>query len=42
MPATGFHSSCYTGKQMYFESELPEDMKAVIEKWRKYSVGRGQ
>ncbi len=29
-----------TKKQMHFESELPEDMKAVIEKWRKYSVGR--
>jgi 23S rRNA pseudouridine1911/1915/1917 synthase len=29
-----------TKKQMYFESELPEDMKAVIEKWRKYSVNR--
>lgn len=26
-----------TKKQMYFESELPEDMKALIEKWRKYS-----
>ena len=29
-----------TKKQMYFESELPEDMKALIEKWRKYSVNR--
>jgi len=29
-----------TNKQMYFESELPEDMKALIEKWRKYSVNR--
>jgi 23S rRNA pseudouridine1911/1915/1917 synthase len=29
-----------TKKQMNFESELPEDMKAVIEKWRKYSVNR--
>jgi 23S rRNA pseudouridine1911/1915/1917 synthase len=25
-----------TGKQMFFESELPNDMKAVIEKWRNY------
>lgn len=29
-----------TKKQMYFESPLPDDMQAVIEKWRKYSVGR--
>lgn len=29
-----------TGKQMNFESELPEDMRAVIEKWRNYSVSR--
>ncbi|MEO6329670.1 MAG: RluA family pseudouridine synthase [Ginsengibacter sp.] len=29
-----------TGIKMHFESELPEDMKAVIEKWRKYSINR--
>jgi 23S rRNA pseudouridine1911/1915/1917 synthase len=29
-----------TGMRINFESELPEDMKAVIEKWRSYSVGR--
>ncbi len=29
-----------TKKQMNFESELPDDMKNVIEKWRKYSKGR--
>lgn len=29
-----------TGKQMFFESELPEDMKSVIDKWRKYSSTR--
>jgi 23S rRNA pseudouridine1911/1915/1917 synthase len=29
-----------TGEPMHFESPLPEDMKAVIEKWRKYSVSR--
>jgi len=29
-----------TKKQMNFESELPGDMKAVIEKWRMYSSGR--
>jgi 23S rRNA pseudouridine1911/1915/1917 synthase len=27
-----------TGKEMFFESELPDDMKAVIEKWRKFST----
>ena len=27
-----------TGKELYFESELPEDMKSVIEKWRKLSI----
>jgi 23S rRNA pseudouridine1911/1915/1917 synthase len=27
-----------TGKELYFESELPEDMQAVIEKWRKFST----
>ena len=31
-----------TGKQMNFESELPEDMSAVIEKWRRYSVAKPQ
>jgi len=29
-----------TGKEMYFESELPQDMKLVVEKWRNYIVGR--
>ncbi|HLN20089.1 MAG TPA: RluA family pseudouridine synthase [Bacteroidales bacterium] len=29
-----------TGKRMYFDSELPEDMVTVIEKWRKYLTGR--
>ena len=29
-----------TKKEMFFESELPEYMSAVIEKWRKYSVSR--
>ena len=29
-----------TNEKMNFESELPGDMKAVIEKWRKYSVNR--
>ena len=26
-----------TGKYVFFDSELPEDMQAVLEKWRKYS-----
>ncbi|MEO8413842.1 MAG: RluA family pseudouridine synthase [Ginsengibacter sp.] len=29
-----------TKKEMHFESELPGDMKAVIEKWRRYSMSR--
>jgi 23S rRNA pseudouridine1911/1915/1917 synthase len=29
-----------TGRQINFECELPEDMKSVIEKWRKYSINR--
>lgn len=29
-----------TGKEFYFESELPDDIKAVIEKWRTYTASR--
>ena len=29
-----------TGKPMHFESELPADINAVIEKWRRYSKSR--
>lgn len=29
-----------TGKRLSFESELPDDMKQVIEKWRTYTSGR--
>jgi 23S rRNA pseudouridine1911/1915/1917 synthase len=29
-----------TGKEMFFDSDLPDDMKRVIEKWRKYIIGR--
>ena len=29
-----------TKKEMHFESELPDDMKNVIEKWKKHSKGR--
>jgi len=33
-----------TGKEMFFEAELPNDMKELIEKWRKYisSIGSRQ
>jgi 23S rRNA pseudouridine1911/1915/1917 synthase len=31
-----------TGKEMYFESELPEDLKAVIAKWDTYVASRNQ
>ena len=27
-----------TGKSLFFDSELPEDFKAVLEKWRNYSL----
>lgn len=29
-----------TGKPVHFTSPLPADMEALIEKWRKYSIGR--
>lgn len=29
-----------SGKEMFFESELPEDMAQVIEKWQRYLEGR--
>ncbi|UEG49131.1 RluA family pseudouridine synthase [Ferruginibacter lapsinanis] len=29
-----------TGKPVHFVSEIPEDMNAVIEKWRKYSTNK--
>ncbi|MDE7369589.1 MAG: RluA family pseudouridine synthase [Muribaculaceae bacterium] len=28
-----------TGKEMFFESPVPEDMTAMIEKWRNYNTG---
>ena len=31
-----------TGKEMFFNTELPEDMKQVIEKWRNYSQSVGK
>ena len=29
-----------TGKEVYFESELPEDLKSVIAKWEGYVAAR--
>jgi 23S rRNA pseudouridine1911/1915/1917 synthase len=29
-----------TKKEMFFESEIPDDMQQVIEKWRRYITGR--
>jgi len=29
-----------TGKEVFFDSELPDDMKKVMEKWKNYIVGR--
>lgn len=29
-----------TSKEVFFDSELPDDMNQVIEKWRKYIIGR--
>lgn len=28
-----------TGKEMFFESKLPDDMEVLIDKWRAYTVG---
>jgi 23S rRNA pseudouridine1911/1915/1917 synthase len=30
-----------TGKEVFFDTELPDDMKQVIDKWRKYSTTIG-
>lgn len=29
-----------TGKEMFFTSELPDDMKQLLEKWRNYTANR--
>jgi len=31
-----------SGEQMHFDSDIPGDMQSVIEKWRKYIVGRNE
>jgi 23S rRNA pseudouridine1911/1915/1917 synthase len=30
-----------TGENIFFDSDYPDDMKAVIEKWRNYAVHKG-
>lgn len=43
LPRQALHARCIgfvhpsTGKKMVFESELPEDMKMVLDKWRNYT-----
>jgi 23S rRNA pseudouridine1911/1915/1917 synthase len=29
-----------TGERLFFDSDLPDDMVQIIEKWRKYISGR--
>jgi 23S rRNA pseudouridine1911/1915/1917 synthase len=29
-----------TGKEMLFDSDLPQDMKEILERWRRYTAGR--
>ncbi|MDL2230696.1 RluA family pseudouridine synthase, partial [Alistipes sp. OttesenSCG-928-L06] len=46
MPRQGLHAKSLgfvhptTGKEMYFESELPTDMREVIQKWEVYTSSR--
>ena len=43
LPRQGLHAKSLgfthptTGKPVFFDSELPEDMRSVVEKWRKYA-----
>lgn len=43
LPRQALHASSLgfthpaSGEEMYFETELPEDMQAVLEKWRRYT-----
>jgi len=30
-----------SGKELFFEAELPDDMKQLIDKWRNYSSSIG-
>ena len=44
MPRHALHAKCLgfihpaTGKEMFFDSELPKDMSTVLEKWRNYAI----
>jgi 23S rRNA pseudouridine1911/1915/1917 synthase len=46
LPRQGLHAKSLgfthpkTGEWLYFENELPEDMIAVLEKWRNYAVSK--
>lgn len=46
MPRQGLHARSLgfihpsTGKEVYFESELPEDMRTVVERWKNYTSSR--
>jgi len=46
LPRQGLHAKSLgfihplTGRKMFFDSELPEDMRMVLEKWRGYVMGR--
>ena len=46
MPRHGLHASSLgfvhptTGENVHFESEMPDDMRSVVERWRNYVAGR--
>ncbi|HYX05182.1 MAG TPA: pseudouridine synthase, partial [Bacteroidales bacterium] len=46
MPRHGLHAKSLgfthpvTKEWMHFESDIPEDMQTVIDKWRRYTAGR--
>ncbi len=48
MPRHGLHAKSLgfvhptTGREMFFESELPADMQEVIRRWETYIAGRGE
>jgi 23S rRNA pseudouridine1911/1915/1917 synthase len=31
-----------SGKRLFFDSDIPDDMLQVIDKWRKYTAGRNE
>lgn len=46
MPRHGLHARSLgfvhptTGENVHFESEMPDDMRSVVERWRNYVAGR--